>query len=300
MYHAVVPAPLAVFDTCFLDASAFADQIEHLARHHDVVPLSRTPQLLQQRVGRPSVAVTFDDGFLNNFEVAFPVLERAGVPATIFLCTDLIDTDDTIWFCRVNQALAESHLSTLEWRGKQYELRDAQARATTSAEIQARLKQGSQRELIDGLQEVVGLLGGDPEQELGTRSPYRMLTSSAVRELARSPLIEFGAHTRDHSILGRLVGTQRRDQIDGSIQRVAELTGRPCRLFAYPNGGREDYDQECVELLRRAGVELAVTAIPGLSDSRTPLLELRRDGVWGDIRADDFRSLVDGPGLSAG
>src|SRR6185503_21289778 len=103
---------------------------------------------------------------------------------------------------------------------------------------------------------------------------------------------EFGAHTRRHVILKWLSTTERRAEIEGSISAVEKLIDRPCRLFAYPNGQRGDYDQECIDFLTAAGIRAAVTAIAGTNDAGTPRLELRRIGVGGDVGLESFKALV--------
>jgi peptidoglycan/xylan/chitin deacetylase (PgdA/CDA1 family) len=85
-----------------------------------------------------------------------------------------------------------------------------------------------------------------------------------------------------------LAPADRRSEIARSLADVAAATGRPCDLFAYPNGRAEDYDADTVQLLRECGVRAAVTTIDGSNDSATPLLELRRFSVGAPTTVDDF------------
>src|SRR5262245_32703715 len=86
MYHAVLSSPLAVPDWCFLDERLFRLQLEYVARHFDVVPLSEAVRRLRQRtVRRPTAVITFDDGFQSVHDVALPVLKRMGLPAAVFV-----------------------------------------------------------------------------------------------------------------------------------------------------------------------------------------------------------------------
>src|SRR5512134_2690195 len=103
MYHAVLTSPLAVPDWCFLDAGVFREQLEYLARRFEVVSLHEAVRRLKNRmVTRPTAAITFDDGFQSVHDVAFPILKRMGLPATVFVATGLVGTDDTTWYCRLN------------------------------------------------------------------------------------------------------------------------------------------------------------------------------------------------------
>ena len=166
MYHAVISQPLRVFDWCFIHEAAFEAQLNYVAERFEIVPLARVPLLLSEGVHRPTMAITFDDGFSNNYEIAFPLLRQANVPATIFICTDLIDTDNTLWFCRLNRALAETHRNSLEWDGIFFHLDGANARALASARLQAQLKRGTPVELLDNIEVIIRSLGEDPQQPL--------------------------------------------------------------------------------------------------------------------------------------
>src|SRR3569832_422684 len=78
MYHAVIRAPLPAKDWCFLPEASFQEQMSYLQRHFDVLPLQEaTEKLKTGSIRRPSAAITFDDGFQNNFDVAFPILRKA-------------------------------------------------------------------------------------------------------------------------------------------------------------------------------------------------------------------------------
>jgi peptidoglycan/xylan/chitin deacetylase (PgdA/CDA1 family) len=283
MYHAVVRSPLEVPDWCFLDEAAFRSQVHYLKQHFDVLPLSEAvARLSSGALQRPTVAITLDDGFQNNHEVAFPILREAGLPATVFLVTGLVDSDDTIWFCRVNRAVAAATAPWFEWEGRRFNLAGPAAKAESSHLIQERLKRFPHPELLSQLRQVVLALGDDPDRPIEAGSPFRILNREAIAEMAASGLIEFGAHTRSHAILSRLPPEARRDEIEQSLSAILKLTGRRCELFAYPNGTGHDYDVESIRILEANGVRAAVTVTWGANDRATPTLELRRYGVGPD------------------
>ena len=142
MYHAVVREPLPVSDWCFLAEDSFQRQIEYLSRHFSVVPMSSAVELLQKgRVDKPTAVITFDDGYQNNFDVAFPVLKKHGVPATIFLTTGFVDTADTIWFCHIIDALSRTRKTSMRWENAELDLSGAGAKANASARLQASIKE---------------------------------------------------------------------------------------------------------------------------------------------------------------
>jgi peptidoglycan/xylan/chitin deacetylase (PgdA/CDA1 family) len=238
------------------------------------------------------VAVTFDDGFRNNYDIAFPILKKWAIPATIFLATDFIGSDDTIWFCRINEALAKTSLTRLEWDGATYDLSSPYLRAKAHAAIQTRLKMYRHVQLLEKLRQLVEMLAAGPVKPIPSGSPYRMLGGIEIREMADSGLVDFGAHTCSHAILSGLSKSERQKEIAGSLAIVERLTGLRCRLFAFPNGRANDYGPCDIETLQERQVAAAVTTISGPNDRSVPDLELRRYGIGGDTSMPLFKLLT--------
>lgn len=292
-YHGILPRQLKVDHTCFISESCFRNQIRYLKRHFETIHLSEAIERIRNgTIYRPTAVITFDDGFQNNFDVAFPILCESELPATIFLTTGLINTDDTVWFCRLSRALARTSKHVLEWKGQRFDMSAPGPRFETLVGIQARLKELAHPELIVELREIMVELGDDPDYPIGIGSPYRMLSGEAIKEMAATGLIEFGAHTHTHAILSRLSAEKREDEIRRSVTAVRELTGRPCQLFSYPNGLAQDYDAETITTLENCGIRAAVSCIAGPNDGGTPIMELRRYAIGGEMSIANFQLKV--------
>jgi peptidoglycan/xylan/chitin deacetylase (PgdA/CDA1 family) len=282
MYHAVVREPLPVPDWCFIQEDCFREQMTYLRKHCRVVPLKDIPSVTSKGGGRPIVAVTFDDGFQNNYDVALPILRDLSLPATIFLATDFVDSDDTLWFCRVNEAIAGTRLTRLRWEGQTYNLSTQVSRAGTHAALQVWLKRYRHPELLEKARYLISALGGHSDKPILRGSPYRMLGATEIREMTASGLIDFGAHTCSHAILSGLPEFERNREITASLAAVERLTEDACTLFAFPNGRASDYGPADVGVLRERKVAIAVTTIDGPNDRAVPALEMRRYGVGAD------------------
>lgn len=298
MYHGVVRQPLAVKDWCFIDESEFQKQMEYISYWFDVVPLTELyTQSYEAR--RPPAAITFDDGYANNHEVAWPILKKMRLPATIFLNTALIGSDDTVWFCRINDALARTMKKEVKCGGEVLSIATAEQKQAAGERIQEILKENRKVNMDGGCrcgdrrsqvcEELIRSLGDDPGRPIGNESPFRMLSPNQIVEMSADGLIDFGAHTRTHAILSRLSDEDLREEIEGSIDEVEGLTGKPCRTFAYPNGRAEDYDERAMKILRERGIAAAVTTIAGPNNKSTDPLEMRRYGIGADMPWRDFK-----------
>ena len=293
MYHGVVRAPLEVPDRCFVDEQSFIQQVEYLKRDFDVIPLSEVVDRLRNRqVRRPTAAITFDDGYQNNYDVAWPVLRAAGLPATIFLVTDLIDTDDMVWSCRLHRAVTETRKSEFEWAQSRFDLRGSAARAQAAVALKRRLKTLKPQHLAAELEAMLRALGDVPDRPAERESPFRMLNREAIIDMSHSGLIDFGAHTCSHPILSLLSESNCRREIAESVAAVAQFTGRSCTLFAYPNGRTQDYSARVLDAVAAAGIRTAVTTVTRPNDAETPALELGRYSVPRDMSPGDFQATV--------
>lgn len=273
MYHGVLDAPLPLGDRLFLPEKLFSLHLRYLAKHFTLLPLD---EALESRGrgggGKPVAAVTFDDGFRNNFTVAFPLLKAHKVPATIYLCTSYLDSDRTFWFCRVSRALAVTTLTQASWQDRTFDLRTPRKREAATRAIQTILKSFPAPMLQEHLAELEDILGTG-EARCAPEDPFRVLTRRDVSAMAASGLIDFGAHTGSHAILPALPREAAREEIALSVRDVETITGRPCRHFAYPNGMM---DSGVAALLRECGIRYAVTTVEGPNTPQTPPLELRR------------------------
>lgn len=293
LYHGVVRSPLKVYDGCFIDEPPFRSQVEYIKKHFEVLPLSEAVEKLRnRRIHQPTAAITFDDGLQNNYDVAFPILREERLPATFFLTTGLVNTDDTLWYCRLNHALSNTNKTSIEWNGSRFDLSGLGPQAEASSIIQEKLKDFPHPQLLAELHRIIHELGDDPDRPIEVGSPYRMLSYDAIKEMDASGLIEFGAHTHFHAILILLSPRERYDEITRSVTAIRELTGRPCELFAYPNGRLQDYDKDIIKILESCGVRVTVTAVKGTNDGTTPLMELRRYGIGADLSMDKSKRRV--------
>jgi len=293
MYHGIIRNPLIVNDWCFIDENSFRTQIEYLKKHFEIISLSEAIERMRNgEIKRPTAVITFDDGYQNNFDVAFPILLRERIPATIFLTTGLINTNDTVWYCRFNIALSQTRRLHIEWNGFKFDLSTLDLKGEASAAIQDSLKKLEHPKLMATIRNIILELGDDPDCSIEIGSPFRMLDKNAIGEMATSGLIEFGAHTHRHAILSQLSDGERYNEIRQSINAIYELTGRPCKCFSYPNGRVEDYNIETIKDLETCGIQMAVTTTVGPNNRTTPAMELRRYGVGADLPMAEFQLMV--------
>jgi peptidoglycan/xylan/chitin deacetylase (PgdA/CDA1 family) len=261
-YHAVTESDAEVLyatpEIC-MPLAAFRRQMAFVRRAYTVLPLDE----LVERIGRGAslppraLAVTFDDGYADNYRLAFPVLRDLGLTATVFVATGGLDGGPPLWMSAVRAVVGAGR-------------REA-ARALTRELVPLGAAERAQRIAAAAVS-----AGVDPGRALaGT-----MLTWAQVRELAAAGWT-IGAHTMSHPNVALAAPAEAEAEIAGSRDAIAAAIGAPVTHFAYPNAGgaHRYFDERTAALLRRLGFRAALTSRPGLLRTGSDPYALPRIGV---------------------
>jgi peptidoglycan/xylan/chitin deacetylase (PgdA/CDA1 family) len=248
-YHRVGDANGQPWDRTLWSASAaaFDAQLELLAREADVIaPADLAAALRSGRRGR-RVLLTFDDGYRDNYEIAYPLLRRHGLPATFFLATGFLDRPHVAWW------------DELAWMVRRAG-GDAAGHDARIAELCARYKALPSERAAELLDEVAVQTASDrcPEGE----AAELWMTWEMAREL-RDGGMTLGGHTVTHPLLSRVSAARQAEEIAGCAARLEQETGASMRWFAYPVGSRDAFTETTQGILREHGVELAFSFYGG-------------------------------------
>jgi len=277
-------------NTLFTDE--FEEQMAFVSRRFNVPAGEELRAIIDgtRAIPRYSLAITFDDGYENNYSYALPILQRHGLHAVFFLTTNLIgDRNQSLWFDRLDRLLSTVPSSEfVEW------LRRLEPRLSASPDPQIRahfkmLPSARQSEILDRLEQRFGNAGA----HAGDMTVYGMMNWDQVRLMALAGMT-IGSHTANHQILAAVSPAEVQAELQTSRQRIEEETGQACWCFAYPNGGRSDFRQSDELAVQSAGYSCAFTQIPGSINRHAPRFALPRIPIpdAGDMRI--FRSHLSG------
>lgn len=223
----------------------------------DIVPIAVLPERL--RLGapaRPFCVLTFDDGYRDTLEHAWPILRRHGAPWTLYAVPDFVEGRGVLWWIALERAIAAAprrlELTIGETRhvaptGTDAEKARAYARLAPLLRAAPRAEQvAAAGRLADGVALCRGLCADALE----------------LRALAADPDVAIGAHTRGHPVLAQLTEAQAREEIVDGRARLEALLDRPVRHMAYPHGDRTAIGPREIALAREAGFATAVTTRP--------------------------------------
>ena len=298
-YHGVHSEPLPFKLWTQLSAVAFEEQMAHLAKHFNCVAFSKLLQYLEERALPPrTVVITFDDGFLNNYTTAYPILEKYGLPATIFLSAGFIGTDRIIWSERLACIVSLLRDETFSYRDQVFSIADVAERSRLFRVIAGDLKQHHHHIIDDHIEQL--MRDADLSlKDVNASTMYhnlRLMNWAQISELVSGGLIEIGAHTVNHTILSRLSEQEAEDEISRS-KDIIEHHVNDVPYFAYPNGGVADYGQEHRCMAERAGFKAVVNAMLGTVTVNSDPYDLHRLSIGSDCSLKEFDYLLNGGAL---
>jgi peptidoglycan/xylan/chitin deacetylase (PgdA/CDA1 family) len=286
MYHRVLadgdPAMTTMQPGMVVSASSFDMHLSVLKEYFTPVHLS--DWIRRSQSGKPlparACAITFDDGWHDNYDVAFPLMRKHQVPATLFLVSDYVGTHRRFWPERLADVLRcakgdrdlweRAEFSWLKrWDIGMYDTPDKaifRLKTLRDCELDA---------LITAMEECVAIDVSSLEHDL--------MNWDQAREMAEDGLVEIGSHTRTHCRLSRVDDeSDVNREIIGSKEALQERLDHPVDLFCYPNG---EVSPAALRMVRRHYLAACSTR-RGWNNAEHDVHRLHRIGIHEGISAD--------------
>ncbi|QDZ28999.1 polysaccharide deacetylase family protein [Noviherbaspirillum sp. UKPF54] len=275
IYHRVLREPDPLFPL-EVDTTTFDRQMRLLAEFFNVLPLREAVGRLHSGQLPPRAAcVTFDDGYADNAELAFPILKKHGIPATFFIATGFLD-GGRMWNDSVIELVRRCPVDSLDLHALGLGILPT-ASWDQRAESIGRLLQALKYLPLDERMERVEAM----RELMGIALPASLMMSSQQVKMLDREGMEIGAHTVNHPILATLDRTAARREIADSRDFLEALLRVPVKSFAYPNGKpQRDYLAEQVGIVKDLRFELAVSTGWGTARNGTDTFQLPRFTPW--------------------
>lgn len=247
-------------------------QFDRLGRLANIVSLRPALEALGdgRRLPTRAVALTFDDGYRDNLELAVPLLERLQLPATFFLVPGMLSGEVRMWWEVMAWAFSRSRRHEVTWGGKVLATGGRRGRQSVrwAAERLKTLDQAGRDRMVAELLDLLAPEGQPDDRSL-------LLDWHGARELVRRGF-SIGSHSMDHTILSRETAQRQVQDLAAARRQLETELGIAVDLLAYPNGTRGDYDTSTIQASRAAGYTHAFTLRPGVNLRSTPNHELHR------------------------
>ena len=259
-------------------------QLRYFRRHYRIMHLEEaleefyaapvegvTQREKHERDRRIPLVLTFDDGYVDNYRYAFPLICSLQIPITIFVIPGYVESGECFWWLAPTELVQSATVEKVSIEEKTYVLSLSEDRAALVNVIDRLIRYApsvAERErTLSHLQEALGTtlprrgLGGENDSALP-------INWEQIREMEASGLVSFGAHTMHHPLLSSLPDlAEVQHEVAESRRILEQKLGHPVHTFAYPIGKPSDFGDQGVEAVRAADFRWAVTT---LEEQNTP------------------------------
>jgi peptidoglycan/xylan/chitin deacetylase (PgdA/CDA1 family) len=262
-----------------IPADAFRRQMRWLRDHCRLI----RPDELRDACGRadrvrPAVLVTFDDGYRDFHDTAYPILRELGIPAVNFIATQFVDDSQArFWWDQVDLAVWGSTRAAIDlfWRSGERVALDAAGRQHVRMDIRRYIWSRPEAERQTTLAAFFAALDMTLEQIAIER---QVMTWAEIRGV--SDLTTMGGHTHSHPLMSRVDDQRLRQEVETCRDRLAEQVALPA-TFAYPSGAVSEAAKRAV---RNGGFDVAFSTAPGINDRQTDWFAVRRFNAPRDVQ----------------
>lgn len=290
-YHRVGDGSGSIHDRDLWSASteAFDSQLAFLKTHCDVIGLDEIESAVARR-GTRHVAITFDDGYRDNYELAYPLLRQHRLPAAFFIATGFIDNPRLPWWDEIAMLVRTTTVARLDlrdWIRDPLPLRPDERGGIirTLLRTYKSLPGEDAAKLLDRLREQAHC------GTSGARVAKHWMDWSMIREMAANGMT-IGGHTVDHPVLSRRSLLQQRAEIFGCADRLRAELGQAMDYFAYPVGSPDAFDDRTRQCLKDAGVRLAFSYYGGIATCQSVRYDMPRVAVAARMENSLFRAMT--------
>ena len=258
MYHRIA-RPLTDPWELSVSPENFSAHLEVLSKSAQVVPLAELQRRLARSSERPVVAITFDDGYVDNLGQALPILQRHAAPATVFIATAWIGSARPFWWDTLAATVLglqtmrrplDLQLGATRFKWEPARTNSENDRKALHRSLWSRLQTLDDPQRFQALEQIAASYDGE-----GPLDPdARPMTVEEVRQLHASSLVEIGSHTVKHRPLPTLSPQMQREEIANSRLQCEQWTGVAPATFSYPYG---EFDDGTASAVAEAGFALA-------------------------------------------
>lgn len=230
LYHGVVQTPRHDISLGPISADSFEKQIKYIKENFDVVTQDEMFQMYRENYEpkKHTVAITFDDGYLNNYTVAFPIMKKYKIPSTIYILSQCLEDNERLTWS-----------DYIDFIKDKLELRNLSSLPLTIKTIDA-LKNYIKGLTIEQRNVLFAALHKQADVKLSPlyQEPehWKLMNASQIKELANSGLVEIGAHSHNHPNLGRIDIQEAKKEMKTSKDLLESVTNKEVYSIAFPDG----------------------------------------------------------------
>jgi len=265
-YHRIGNPEEDLFDPGVFSATAekFNDQISYLKRHLSLVTLDEALSFIdgtiKEKNSRCRVLITFDDGYLDNYQIAYPILRLHGAQGVFFVATSMVGSCQVPWWDHIAYLVRTARRRRFSLRYPAELAVDIDQNGVIES-LKSILKLYKKPENSDPAHFILELAEASRGEEI-PRTLRRFLDWDEAREMSRGGMV-IGSHTHSHHLLSQLTPERQSEELSNSRSILKEKLGVEIDALAYPVGARTSFTKQTQKLAQEAGYRAAFSFYGG-------------------------------------
>jgi peptidoglycan/xylan/chitin deacetylase (PgdA/CDA1 family) len=262
-----------------LKIGQFEKQMRHVKKWYKIITMDELADrlALKEKNQSPRVAITIDDGYLNSYTLAYPVLKKLKLPATIYLATGFVGTEKSTWVDELMDMFLVSKKELFCLPGlfdnEVFDLSTPKRKMEVFIKLFEKMLSIEHKRKESLMEELPKLLG--VEENIRNNGERKMLDWSEVIQMGRDK-ISFGAHTVSHPTLSKMAFSEAKQEIRDSKREIETRIKGNVKHFAIPNGKEQDFSDTLKKYCKEIGFATVVSTEPGVIYEETDPYFLKR------------------------
>lgn len=288
-YHRIGNADEDLFDPNVFSATAeqFNDQITYLERHLSLVTLEEALAFIDGKIIEKArccrVLITFDDGYLDNYKIAFPILRSHEIQGVFFLVTSMVGSCQVPWWDHIAYLMktARKRRFSLSFPAKIDVDIDKWGLPESLSAVLRSYKQSGNSDPARFIRE----LEGESEGDVPPKTQRRFLNWDEAREMKKAGMA-IGCHTHSHLALSLKEPERQYEELSLSRAILKEQLGVEASVLAYPLGHKGSYTEQTAGIAKELGYRAAFSHHGGTNlQGATSSFDVKRNKVLGQSSA---------------
>ena len=267
-FHRVLPASNAVRIDANSGMEISPEKLEWIIRYfldkgYEVISMDQLLDFFKgfRKQKRKFIVITFDDGYIDNFLHAYPLLKKLGTPFTIYVCNDFPEKKAVLWWYMLEDyILRNDEVKWVDANGEKiFNASSMEEKGNLFLKIRMLLLERSDAEIRHLLNELMGF----SDQTIVDYAHKSTLSWGQINQMASDPLVTIGSHTVSHKPLSKLDHNQAKNEMVYSKKQIEEKIGKEVLHFAYPFGSHNEYGNREIKLAAECEFKTSVTLKQG-------------------------------------
>ncbi len=224
-----------------------------------------------------SFAITFDDGFFNNYKIASPILKKKKIYATFYITTSFIDKNEMSWIDKIEHIVentkAEKNINIFN---KKFLVKNNIKSKINFLNSIRKLAKKDKIDLDNLVLNVKNQFGYTKKISNLKNILDKKMNWEEVKELNKCKYFDIGGHTVNHPILAFLTDKEANKEINDSIKIIKKKAKIKLKHYSYPEGLKHTYRKREINLLKKAGIKICPSAEFGINTKNEDLFNLKR------------------------